>query len=248
MQRLVKQFQNAYSLSNQLVKTGAVDATLMWAIPRGALAMQMAIPPLDRTSFDYAQFVEGAAHAHETLNRLVYRRQTSEDAELLTATCTPQIARVLTNTVDELHGADAPMSYTLESSELARRSLRACVVDVFSSERERELEHTLRGYDDKLFHMEGDERETELQSITDELLEIRAQRSEDAERDPESLDDYASKTLSAEFDVLFESNERMSIEAAGQTMVMEKRQLSTWRFISPSLEDDHVEWRVAKIF
>ena len=54
-----------------------------------------------------------------------------------------------------------------------------------------------------------------------------------------------TKGLCDEFDVLFESHEKMAIDIAGQSLVVEKKQLSTWRFLSPL---DEPEWRVCKIF
>ena len=85
--------------------------------------------------------------------------------------------------------------------------------------------------------LDDDERATRLGEIADELLEIRKERAES---------DEPATTYSMEFDVLFESNERMSVEAAGQPLAVEKRQRSTWRFLSPGLEAP--EWRVCKIF
>ena len=41
-------------------------------------------------------------------------------------------------------------------------------------------------------------------------------------------------------------DEAEDVEAAGQTVVVEKRQLSTWRFLTTDLDD--VVWRLAKIF
>ena len=134
---------------------------------------------------------------------------------------------------DELHAGDAPM--TLEASTLARRSLHACVADVFASERERDLEHTLRGYDDELHALDATEREKRIGDIATELFELRKAREESPSSEAE--------VVSAEFDVLFESHEKMAIDIAGQSLVVEKKQLSTWRFLSPL---DEPEWRVCK--
>ena len=235
MHRLLARCANAYRVSQELVASGAVDETLVWSVPRGALAFQLSLPPLDRLAFDYAEFVEGAAHAYETLNALIYRRPGACDQALLADCCTPQIARVLGATADELHGGDAALRYTLDSSTLARRSLSAAVCDAFATDRERDLEHTLRGYDDKLFLADADAPEL-LEATTDELLALRRARAPGA----------PTASLSAEFDVLFESDERMSVATGGGDVVVEKRQVSTWRFVSTSLEDP--EWRVAKIF
>ena len=135
----------------------------------------------------------------------------------------------------ELDAGDAPM--TLEASTLARRSLHACVADVFASERERDLEHTLRGYDDELHALDATEREKRIGDIATELFELRKAREESTSPEEE--------VVSAEFDVLFESHEKMAIDIAGQSLVVEKKQLSTWRFLSPL---DEPEWRVCKIF
>jgi len=235
--RVAARVSRACAMNDSLVASGAVDTKLMWQIPRLALALQCSIPPLDAPrfkDFDYAEFVEGAAHAYAVLNEVVYRKQTDEDAELLSKTCTPQIARVLAHTANELHAGDAPM--TLEASTLARRSLHACVADVFASERERDLEHTLRGYDDELHALDATEREKRIGDIATELFELRKAREES----PSS-----EEVVSAEFDVLFESHEKMAIDIAGQSLVVEKKQLSTWRFLSPL---DEPEWRVCKIF
>ena len=264
--RVAARVSRACAMNDSLVASGAVDTKLMWQIPRLALALQCSIPPLDAPcfavqksnsnreiaidatpaerawfahrrfkDFDYAEFVEGAAHAYGVLNEVVYRKQTDEDAELLSKTCTPQIARVLAHTANELHAGDAPM--TLEASTLARRSLHACVADVFASERERDLEHTLRGYDDELHALDATEREKRIGDIATELFELRKAREESPSSEAE--------VVSAEFDVLFESHEKMAIDIAGQSLVVEKKQLSTWRFLSPL---DEPEWRVCKIF
>lgn len=234
---------NAVRVSKELVASGAVDETLVWSVPRGALAFQLSLPPLDRIAFDYGEFVEGASHAYETLHALLYRDSRPGDGELLAGTCTPQIARVLGATAEELHGGAAPVRYTLEDSVLARRSLSAVVVDSFASPRERDLEYTLRGYDDALYLADGAARAALLDATTDELLALRRSRESGAAPPP----DDGAAALSAEFDVLFESNERVSVEAGpAGSVVVEKRQVSTWRFVSPSLEAP--EWRVAKIF
>ena len=236
--RVAARVSRACAMNDSLVASGAVDTKLMWQIPRLALALQCSIPPLDAPrfeNFDYAEFVEGAAHAYAVLNEVVYRKQTDDDAELLSKTCTPQIARVLAHTANELHTGDAPM--TLEASTLARRSLHACVADVFASERERDLEHTLRGYDDELHALDATEREKRIGDIATELFELRKAREESPSSEAE--------VVSAEFDVLFESHEKMAIDIAGQSLVVEKKQLSTWRFLSPL---DEPEWRVCKIF
>ena len=157
MQRILSQARTAYRLHESLIGSGAVDASLMWTLPRLALAVQVSMPPLDGAGIDYGDFVEGAAHAYGTLNELVYRRQSDADLSLLSATCTPQMRRVLASTAEELHGSERAMTYTLEASDLARRSLRAAVCDVFSSERERDLEHGLRGYDDVLREENNDD-------------------------------------------------------------------------------------------
>ena len=244
MQRIFAQVTHASRLYETLLESGACDASLVWAVPRMALALQCTMPPLDEaelaTASGLGEFVEGAAHAYETLNALVYRRSTTRDLGLLERTCTPQMARVLSATAEELHGADRAMTYTLEESALARRSLRAAVCDTFATERERELEHALRGYDDLLHDLETDEaRSKMLVSMGEELTELRAARGDEHGA-------VEAPFVSCEFDVLFESNERMSVEAAGQTVVVEKRQLSTWRFLTTDLDD--VEWRLAKIF
>lgn len=239
LSRVTARVSRACALNDSLVASKAVDPSLMWTVPRWALALQCSIPPLDAPrfeAFDYAEFVEGAEHAYTVLNELVYRKQTDDDAELLANTCTPQIARVLATTANELHAGDAPM--TLEVSDLARRSLHACVADVFASARERDLEHTLRGYDDELHPLDMTARGTRIAEIASELFELRKQREESEGSEAEAV-------VSAEFDVLFESNEKMSVDLAGQSLVVEKKQLSTWRFLS-SL--DEPEWRVCKIF
>jgi hypothetical protein len=100
------------------------------------------------------------------------------------------------------------------------------------------LEHTLRGYDDELHALEMNERGTRIAEIASELFELRKQREESEASEVDAV-------VSAEFDVLFESNEKMSVDLAGQSLVVEKKQLSTWRFLS-SL--DEPEWRVCKIF
>ena len=129
MQRIFAQVSHASRLYETLLESGACDASLVWAVPRMALALQCTMPPLDEaelaTASGLGEFVEGAAHAYETLNALVYRRSTTRDLGLLERTCTPQMARVLSATAEELHGADRAMTYTLEESALARRSLRA---------------------------------------------------------------------------------------------------------------------------
>ena len=238
MQRIFAQVTHASRLYETLLESGACDASLVWAVPRMALALQCTMPPLDEaelaTASGLGEFVEGAAHAYAVLNEVVYRKQTDNDAELLSKTCTPQIARVLAHTANELHAGDAPM--TLEASTLARRSLHACVADVFASERERDLEHTLRGYDDELHALDATEREKRIGDIATELFELRKAREES---------DSTEEVVSAEFDVLFESHEKMAIDIAGQSLVVEKKQLSTWRFLSPL---DEPEWRVCKIF
>ena len=114
--------------------------------------------------------------------------------------------------------------------------MHACVADVFASERERDLEHTLRGYDDELHALDATEREKRIGDIATELFELRKAREES---------DSTEEVVSAEFDVLFESHEKMAIDIAGQSLVVEKKQLSTWRFLSPL---DEPEWRVCKIF
>ena len=81
---------------------------------------------------------------------------------------------MLAHTANELHAGDAPM--TLEASTLARRSLHACVADVFASERERDLEHTLRGYDDELHALDATEREKRIGDIATEETQLRKAR------------------------------------------------------------------------
>ena len=98
LSRVTARVSRACALNDSLVASKAVDPSLMWTVPRWALALQCSIPPLDAPrfeAFDYAEFVEGAEHAYTVLNELVYRKQTDDDAELLANTCTPQIARVL---------------------------------------------------------------------------------------------------------------------------------------------------------
>eukprot|EP00629_Pelagomonadales_sp_RCC1024_P012505 CAMPEP_0119276750 /NCGR_PEP_ID=MMETSP1329-20130426/15870_1 /TAXON_ID=114041 /ORGANISM="Genus nov. species nov., Strain RCC1024" /LENGTH=201 /DNA_ID=CAMNT_0007277187 /DNA_START=158 /DNA_END=760 /DNA_ORIENTATION=+ len=195
--------QRAYRTSQTLVESGAVDPGLVWTLPRWALSVQLSIPPLSEVEYDYAAFAEGASQAYETLNAAIYRRPSDEDAELLAATCTPQIARVLTSTAEELHGAGRELNYELEASKLLRRSLLNCVVDVFASERERDIEHTLRGYDDSLYLMQQDEREQAVVGLAEELMELRLERAQSKEE---------ASVQSAEFDVLFESAETMVVE------------------------------------
>ena len=79
--------------------------------------------------------------------------------------------------------------------------------------------------------------EAELFNAQKELFELRKAREESTSPEGE--------VVSAEFDVLFESHEKMAIDIAGQSLVVEKKQLSTWRFLSPL---DEPEWRVCKIF
>ena len=89
--RVAARVSRACAMNDSLVASGAVDTKLMWQIARLALALQCSIPPLDAPSFqnfDYAEFVEGAAHAYAVLNEVVYRKQTDDDAELLSKTCT----------------------------------------------------------------------------------------------------------------------------------------------------------------
>ena len=89
----------------------------------------------------------------------------------------------------------------------------------------------------------GAARAALLDATTDELLALRRSRESGAAPPP----DDGAAALSAEFDVLFESNERVSVETGtAGSVVVDKRQVSTWRFVSPSLEAP--EWRVAKIF
>ena len=240
--RVAARVSRACAMNDSLVASGAVDTKLMWQVPRLALALQCSIPPLDAprfANFDYAEFVEGAAHAYAVLNEVVYRKQTDEDAELLSKTCTPQIARVLAHTANELHAHASTLTGAslTEASTLARRSLHACVADVFASERERDLEHTLRGYDDELHALDATEREKRIGDIATDLFELRKAREESPSSEEE--------VVSAEFDVLFEAHEKMAIDIAGQSLVVEKKQLSTWRFLSPL---DEPEWRVCKIF
>ena len=106
----------------------------------------------------------------------------------------------------------------------------------FASERERDFEHTLRGYDDELHALDATEREKRIGDIATELFELRKAREESPSSEAE--------VVSAEFDVLFESHEKMAIDIAGQSLVVEKKQLSTWRFLSPL---DEPEWRVCKM-
>ena len=63
--RVAARVSCACAMNDSLVASGAVDLKLMWQIPRLALG-QCSIPPLDAPrfqDFDYAEFVEGAAHA-----------------------------------------------------------------------------------------------------------------------------------------------------------------------------------------
>ena len=52
MQRVLARCAKAYRVSQELVASGAVDETLVWSVPRGALAFQLSLPPLDRVAFD----------------------------------------------------------------------------------------------------------------------------------------------------------------------------------------------------
>ena len=73
--RVAARVSRACAMNDSLVASGAVDTKLMWQIPRLALALQCSIPPLDAPrfkNFDYAEFVEGAAHAYAVLNEVVY--------------------------------------------------------------------------------------------------------------------------------------------------------------------------------
>ena len=83
--------------------------------------------------------------------------------------------------------------------------------------RERDLEHTLRGYDDELHALDATEREKRIGDIATELFELRKAREESPSSEAE--------VVSAEFDVLFESHEKMAIDIAGQSLVVEKKQL-----------------------
>ena len=85
--------------------------------------------------------------------------------------------------------------------------------------------------------LDATEREKRIGDIATELFELRKAREESTSPEEE--------VVSAEFDVLFESHEKMAIDIAGQSLVVEKKQLSTWRFLSPL---DEPEWRVCKIF
>ncbi|KAJ1457073.1 hypothetical protein M885DRAFT_516167 [Pelagophyceae sp. CCMP2097] len=201
------------------------------------------LPPFK--DFDASEFLEGATYAYRKINALLYKGPVtdSDDSSFLRNTCTPYMAKALHEAASHAYATT-----TLQSTELEGASLLTASIEVFSSGRERELEHRLRGYDAVLVDCPDEaEREAlagvasaELESLRDGLG-VESGRHAYLGRGWEDTDDYW-----AEMDVIFQSLDHVNVQLGdSQAIPVQKKITSSWRFVS-KLDDDPA-WRLCLI-